>query len=152
MQRLDPIELQEPPVPDALGPSCNLTPASELHRLDSAQLPQTPLRRKFPRCRVLASEHPSLSLFPGQARQTPSQGLNAARESHVPGRDSIHTAGRTHSRETQLAGQWVPEPLPGLVNRATGKSVKPGPNPSDIALRSCWPSVHYWVNKTLTKS
>lgn len=45
----------------------------------------------------------------------PSRGLNAARESHAPGRDSIHTAGRTHSRETQLAGQWVPVSLPALA-------------------------------------
>lgn len=135
MQRLDPIELQEQPVPDALGPSSNLRPASELHWAGLYTAASGHAEVQVPTLQGPGLRAPlSLSSFLGRARQTPSQGPNAARESHVPGRDSIHTAGRTHSRETQLAGQWVPEPLPGLMNRATGKSVKPGPNPSDIAL------------------
>lgn len=78
---------------------------------------------------VLASDSP-LSLFISRrGKAGSSQGPRAARESHAPGRDNIHTAGRIHSRETQLAGQWVPMSLPGLVIRDLDESLRPGLNP-----------------------
>lgn len=102
--------------------------------LDPAQLVQAMLGASSHAVNQGSGLRLSLVSISRRGKAGSSQGPSAARESHAPGRDSIHTAGRTHSRETQLAGQWVPMSLPGLVSRALDKSVKPGPNPRDLVL------------------
>lgn len=85
--------------------------------LDPAQLVQAMLGTSSHAVNQGSGLRLSLVSISRSGKASSSQGPSAARESHAPGRDSIHTAGRTHSRETQLAGQWVPMSLPGLVSR-----------------------------------